>query len=222
MNEPIHPTTDVCGEPGELLLIFGGSFDPPHQAHITQPARVREAVSADAVVYIPAAQPPHKRHLRQTPAHHRLAMLQRALANAPAARLSTVELDRAADGRPSYTVDTLRQLRQTLPTNTRMRLLIGADQVLIFDQWHQYEQVEQLAEPVVMLRPPMTRRQLLAELPNDAVREKWAGRLVETPPMPISSTQIREAIAAGQVTQVQRWLDPAVLDYIREHRLYVT
>ncbi|MEM9252606.1 MAG: nicotinate (nicotinamide) nucleotide adenylyltransferase [Planctomycetota bacterium] len=202
-----------------LVLVYGGTFDPPHTAHVRQPDRVRRAVDADAVIYMPAAVSPLKRHLQQTPAAHRLAMLRLALADQPWAIVRTDELDRAAqDGKPSYTVDTIEALRAELPDTTRLRLLIGADQLRLFNQWHKAERIIQLAEPLVMVRPPNKVRTVLHAMPQEQ-RAIWRPRLVSVEPMDVSSTAIRTALRTGAPTA--GLLDPAVADYIREHGLYI-
>ncbi len=200
------------------LIIFGGSFDPPHVAHVTLPMAVREAVGADAVAYIPAAKAPHKLDKVQTDAVHRLAMLRLAIADTPGAEVFTDELDRGASGEPSYTVETLSDLHARLGPGVKMRLLIGADQVRIFDKWREPERIVELAEPWVMVRPPDTRESLLASLPNDEARSVWATRLVDVPAVDISSTQVRERIARGE--SIEGLVHPGVAKYIYEHRLY--
>lgn len=224
-------------------LVFGGSFDPPHNAHVRLPELVRQKLGFDTVLYVPAARAPHKLGQVQTPAVHRLAMLELALSGCDHARILTDELDRAADGKPSYTVDTLEALIRTNelqagpePRGTSdegpdqmakvdpgalpgvMRLLIGGDQLRIFDQWHASERIEQLAEPVVMVRPPDTPGSLLAALPNDAARNRWRPRLIDVPAMDVSSTDIRRRVAQGE--PIDDRVPPAVAAYIREHGLY--
>jgi nicotinate-nucleotide adenylyltransferase len=200
------------------IILFGGSFDPPHVAHVMLPMAVREVAGADAVAYIPAAKAPHKLDKVQTAPVHRLAMLRLALENVAHAELLTDELDRGATGEPSYTVKTLTALRDRLGPDVKLRLLIGADQVRIFDQWREPQRVIELAEPLVMVRPPDTRESLLASLADDNARAKWAPRLVDVPAMDISSTGIRERVARGE--SITGMVHPDVEAYISEHGLY--
>jgi nicotinate-nucleotide adenylyltransferase len=201
------------------IILFGGSFDPPHVAHVALPMAVREAVGAELVAYVPAAKAPHKLDKVQTDPLHRLAMLRLALGGVDHAAVVTDELDRAADGLPSYTVDTLEALRMRLGPGVRMRLLIGADQVRIFDKWREPGRVIELAEPLVMVRPPDTRGSLLGALADDRAREQWAPRLVDVPAMDVSSTDIRGRVARGG--SIKGMVCPAVERYIREHGLYL-
>ena len=197
------------------LLIYGGTFDPPHRAHVELPFVVAERIDADGVLFIPAGAPPHKPDDDRTSAEERAAMIWLAVADRPNAWVDNREIERAG---PSYTVDTLRELAAELP-GVELRLLIGADMALIFDQWREPKTIEQLAEPVVMVRPPHTRQSLLEALPAGS-RERWAGRIVEVPAMDLSSTEIREAIAAGRFDELDDELPAEVIDYIRVHKLY--
>lgn len=211
-----NPLVDLSGY--RELLIFGGSFDPPHRAHAELPALVAKEIGADVVAYLPAGRAPHKLDKRQTAAEHRLAMLRLALMDRPGSVILTDEINRGPD-RPSYTVDTLAALSRRLTPGAAMRLLIGADQLRIFESWREPARVVALAEPVVMVRPPDTRASLLASLPDDAARAAWEPRLVEVPAMPISSTMIRDRIAAGE--PIDQLVVPRVADYITKHKLYV-
>lgn len=205
-------------QPGQDLILFGGSFDPPHVGHVALPVAARASVGSKWLAYIPAARAPHKLDKVQTDPTHRLAMLRLAVDGVPDAVVLTDELDRANDGVPSYTVDTLERLCEKLPNDVAMRLLIGADQVRIFDQWREPDRIIELAEPLVMVRPPDTRASLLASLPDDKTRETWEGRLVDVPAMDISSTDIRERVARGE--SITGMVHPEVEKYIAEHGLY--
>ena len=201
------------------VLLFGGSFDPPHRAHTALPQQVARAIDADLIAYIPAGRAPHKLDQEQTDARHRLAMLRLALAEdvgpVPTVIL-TDEIDRGPD-RPSYTVDTLSSIRDRLKPGVELRLLIGADQLRIFDQWRDPQRIIELAEPVVMVRPPDTQASLLASLPADE-REPWLDRLVDVDAVDLSSTQVRQRIAARQPTDGM--ISPRVMQYIDHHGLY--
>ncbi|MEO0514676.1 MAG: nicotinate (nicotinamide) nucleotide adenylyltransferase [Planctomycetota bacterium] len=194
------------------LLIFGGSFDPPHVAHVDLPRLVARAINADVVVYVPAGRAPHKLDKVQTDPAHRLAMLRLALADEPGnpgAVVWTGEVDRVADGRPSYTVDTLEDLAERIAPDAQMRLLIGTDQVDIFESWYRAERVIELAEPVVMMRPPTTRDDLPAA---------WRDRVVVVPTTAVSSTTVRQRVA--EALPLDDAVHPDVAAYIHEHNLY--
>ncbi|XAL99983.1 nicotinate (nicotinamide) nucleotide adenylyltransferase [Phycisphaeraceae bacterium D3-23] len=206
------------------ILIFGGSFDPPHVAHTLLPRWVAHQLDIEAVAFIPAGRAPHKLDREQTDPQHRLAMVRLALTDEsdavmglPEAVVLTDEIDRDP-GEPSYTVETLARLHERVGDDTTLRLLFGGDQLHIFGQWREPERVVALAEPVVMVRPPDTSASLLAALPDDDARALWAPRLIEVPRIDLSSTDIRRRIAQGQDTD--GLVAPGVAAYIEAHGLY--
>jgi len=200
------------------LIIFGGSFDPPHRAHIELPGQVLRQTGADLVAYVPAAAAPLKIAAQQSPAADRLAMLRAALAGCDHALVMTDEIDRAANNEPSYTVDTLENLRRRLSDDVKLRLLIGVDQLAQFDRWKNAERIIELADPLVMARPLCDAGDLISSIPDAQQRGWWARRLVAVEPMDISSTDIRRRVANGE--PITRLVPPAVEAYIREHGLY--
>lgn len=196
------------------LVVYGGTFDPPHRGHVELPFAAARAVAADGVLYVPAGQPPHKPDHPVTGAHHRLAMLQLALGDRPDAAIVTYELDNPG---VSYTVKTLEHLRDTLGPGVELRLLIGADMASCFHQWKQPERIVELAEPLVMLREPYDKARLLQSL-----GPQWAGRFVGIPMIHVSSTELRQKLAERRYDdpRVTDLLPPSVLRYIRENHLY--
>jgi len=199
-------------------LVFGGTFDPPHTAHTTLPPLVAARLGCDRIIYIPAAANPLKRDLDVTPAQHRLAMLELAVADVPGARISTIELDRPG---PSYMVDTLELLHLKADDETGFVLLIGSDQAMAFHEWKDWTRIIELATPAVMVRPPLDpasfRRQLAEHYDPDEV-ERWLGYAVAVPQLDVGATTVRERLAAGG--DVRGLLQPDVLAYARQHGLY--
>ena len=206
----------VSGSP--RILIFGGTFDPPHRAHVELPAVVAQRLECDRIIYLPAARSPLKSDPPLSADAHRLAMLALAIADLEGAEISTLELDR---GGVSYFIDTLTELRSALGAGAEMRFLVGADQALEFHHWKDWQAILQLATPAVMLRPPWTKttlhEALMREYDGDEAAQ-WLGWLVDAPHLEISATDIRRRLAAGE--RVDDALDPLVLGYIRTHRLY--
>ncbi len=201
------------------ILIFGGSFDPPHRGHIQLPQHVKKIIHADAILYIPAGNAPHKQHLKQTPAKHRLAMIRLATASIADAFVSDIEIRWPSD-EPTYTVKTLQKLREAIPPQTKLTFLIGADMMRIFYQWHQSQKILEMVDIAVMLRPPDTAQALLENLPSHADKKKWAARLIPAPQIDISSTHIRTLLVHAKDTS--KMLQPNVQAYISQHKLYQT
>ena len=205
----------------KTIIVFGGSFDPPHVAHTELARQAMDAIGADATAFVPAGKAPHK-STAQTPAEDRLAMVRLATAGEPRFFVVEDEVVRAADGRPSYTVETLAALRERWGAGVKMRLLMGADMLRIFHQWREPARIAELAEPLVLVRPPDTREGLLAalspKLPGGTDAELWGRRVLELPPVNLSSTMVRERLARGE--PITGLVSPAVEALIRERRLY--
>ncbi|MBL0927477.1 MAG: nicotinate-nicotinamide nucleotide adenylyltransferase [Phycisphaerales bacterium] len=209
-----------------LVLVFGGTFDPPTEAHRVLGSAARDAIGADVVMYIPAARSPHKAASPRASGEDRLAMLRAMTAGDLRAAVSPIELAMGEGSSGSYTVDTLRRLCVLLPGSAKMRLLIGADQAEAFHRWREPREIIDLAEPAVMLRGGAdTRENLLARMaPHWPAEElaRWAGRMIELPRMDASATRARELLAReGPSSPLLKGLVPgAVLGFIRERGLY--
>jgi nicotinate-nucleotide adenylyltransferase len=200
------------------VLIFGGTFDPPHRAHVELPPRIAKQLGCDRLLYVPAALNPLKVDSPPTDSLHRLEMLRLAVADVPGAEICTIELERQG---PSYMIDTLEELHSRLGDDVEMRLLIGADQAMEFHRWKDWRGIIKLAKPVVMLRPPWNRerfREQLAEQYDSEQVERWLSWTIDVPAIDVSSSLIRERIAAnGDLSDL---LNKDVARYIREHGLY--
>ena len=199
--------------PGPRRLgILGGTFDPPHHGHLALAEWARVELALDAVWFVPAGEPPHKRGSAPSPARHRLAMTRLAVRGNPAFRVSTLECRRRG---PSYTIDTLRALARSHP-GTRLHLLMGADTWATFAHWREPAAIARAAELVVALRPGARERPRAA-----AGRAGRSGRRVtwlSNPGLDVSSSALRARAARGRSL---RYLVPdAVAHYIARHRLY--
>jgi nicotinate-nucleotide adenylyltransferase len=124
--------------------IFGGTFNPPHVGHLIVAEYVRAELSLDKIVFVPAAIPPHKLGQEIIPAEHRLAMLRLAVEGNNHFDVLDIELNR---GGVSFTVDTLRQLREHDPAN-ELYLLIGMDNLVDFHTWKSPQEILSLATVV--------------------------------------------------------------------------
>ena len=129
--------------------IYGGSFNPPHLGHIFAARKARQLLELDKILLIPAAIPPHKAVAEGSPdGETRFALTQLAIAGETGMEVSRIELDRPG---PSYTVDTLHELRESYPQDG-LYLLMGTDMFLSFFQWREPEAIAALAVPVCMAR----------------------------------------------------------------------
>ncbi len=187
--------------------LFGGSFSPPHVAHLAVAEAARDRLGLDRVLWMPAATPPHKQGQRLAEAHHRLAMTRRAVAGNAAFEVSDLEVERSG---VSYTIDTLRALQAAHPA-TRFCLLLGGDTLVQFGSWREPEEILRRVPLVVYPRPGAD----LAGVPP-AVMARTT--LLDRPLLDPSSTALRRLMRAGHSV---RYLVPdAVLAYIAEHGLY--
>ena len=198
------------------LLVFGGSFDPPHRAHVELPEHVRAAIAANAVLYIPTARSPFKHGREGTAAERRMRMTELAVAGRPRSFVLPIEAMAPGDG-PTYTVDTLDRLVAMSPPDIEYRLLIGADQLASFDRWREAARIVELADPVVMRRPG---EDIDAALAHAESTLGWTPRVVDAPLIDVSSTEVRRRVADGE--PLGDLVAPAVADYIAEHGLYAT
>lgn len=168
------------------LGILGGTFDPPHVGHLIVAADVSAALELDRVIFVPVAVPPHKERSDIAPAATRLAMLRAALGADVAFHVSRVELDREG---PSYTVDTLRELRAQHPDD-ELHFVIGADQYAELATWREPHEIARLARLVVIprgcLRPEDVDPGI--EVPHT---------IVQTTRIELSSTEVRRRVREG-------------------------
>ena len=186
--------------------LFGGSFDPVHSAHVALAQVALTQLQLDAVRWVPAGQPWQKARALASPAH-RAAMVQLAIADEPRFTLERCELNRVG---PSYTLDTVRELRAATP-GARWFLIIGQDQYAGLHSWRDWQALLQLVTLAVAMRPGAPTR-VSPEV------ERLAHEPVALPMMDISSTDIRQRVACGQA--VAGLVPAAVARYIDQHHLY--
>lgn len=208
--------------------ILGGTFDPIHFGHLRMAEELREQLGLERVRFIPAAVPPH-RASPQIEAFHRAEMVRLAIAGNPAFTLDNRELARSG---PSYSLDTLTELRAELGTETPLCLLIGSDAFLGLHTWHRWRELQDLAHFIVAHRPGTIPRE---DAMSPELRQVWqqrgtlqpadvqampAGRILLLPitALDISASAIRTALVEGRST---RYLMPeTVRAYIDSHHLY--
>jgi len=195
--------------------VLGGTFDPIHIGHliITEEARLRLGLSQ--VIFVPAGQPWLKEHRNSTPSEHRMEMLRVAIAPNPYFRLSTVDLERPG---PSYTVDTLTDLRRELGQEANLYFILGVDAIAQFPRWRQPQKIVELCRLVVAKRPGVK------DLDLQSLERSIAGIasrviILDNPLIDISSSEIRKRVAEGK--SIHGMVPEAVERYIKEKRLYI-
>jgi nicotinate-nucleotide adenylyltransferase len=194
--------------------VFGGTFDPPHNAHLLAAATARDVLRLDRVLLVVAGDPWQKTaSVPVTAAHHRLAMTQLLVEGVDGLEVSDVEVRRSG---PSYTVDTLAELAST---EEQLVLILGDDALAGIATWHRPSEVVRLAQIAAVQRPGVNDGadgQLL-----DARLILPAGRHVERfeiPRMDISSSDLRRRLRSGAT--VCGMLPPPVASYALRHGLY--
>jgi len=205
---------------GARVGLYGGSFDPVHLGHVHVARQAQARFDLTQIVFVPAAESPHKLGQRLAPAADRVRMLEIALAGEPNWSVWTAELERAG---PSYTVDTLRSAREELrlPLGCELFLLLGSDNLRGFERWREVERVLELAQPIVVNRGGAEAQESLAELRrtlSSAGFERLARGQLVAPACPAASTLVREQLARGDAPVEQ--LPPGVLEYARARGIY--
>ncbi len=187
--------------------VLGGAFDPPHMGHLIVAEGTRDALDLDRVLFIPYSEGPHRPSGTAVGPEERLAMLVDALADEPHLEPDARELRR---GGPSYTVDTLRSLREESPEED-LTLIVGSDQMLVFEEWKDSDEILELARVAVVERPGH---------PLSGADPRVGSRIVRVvlPLLLISSTDIRERVRAGRT--IRHLVPEPVARYIQEHGLY--
>ncbi|AGA34163.1 Nicotinate-nucleotide adenylyltransferase [Thioalkalivibrio nitratireducens DSM 14787] len=206
-----------------MIGVLGGTFDPIHFGHLRPALEVHEQLRLDELRFVPCHVPPHREE-PATPARHRLAMVERAVAGVPGFRADRRELDRAG---PSYTVDTLRDLRAEIGPQAPLVLIMGMDAFSGLHTWHRWRAIPALAHVVVAHRPgaetpPGTAFRRVADIAPDPepLRNRPCGLFHFQPvtQLDISATAIRGVLQTGRSA---RYLLPdSVCAYIDEHGLY--
>jgi len=193
------------------LGVLGGAFDPPHVTHRLLAQAAWQQLQLDRLLVMPTGRAWHKSR-SLSDAQHRVAMAQLAFDGLPGVQVDTREIDRAG---PSYTIDTLRELRIAYP-DAVLFLVIGQDQAQALAGWREWEQVVALATIAVAGRPMDPVNNPNSFQPPEPLRQRFAQ--LQLPVSDISATDIRRRVSRGQ--SVVPLVGEAVARYIVLHRLY--
>ncbi len=197
--------------------IIGGSYNPPHIAHLVIADRFAEQMELDRTYFVPAYRSPFKLNddsAEITTAEQRVDMLRLAIERNPTFEIETAEMEREG---VSYTIDTIGFFRQRFP-EARLFLLVGGDQAAAFTKWKNWQEILHAVQLCIARRPytsaPEVERAITFHLTVDDKQPVW----IEAPILAISSTEIRERVAAGRSI---RFLVPTTVErYIHTHGLY--
>ncbi len=189
---------------GARIGIMGGTFDPPHSAHVVMAAAARDRLGLDRVFFSPAPHPPHKGGAPMTEWHHRRAMTAAAIAGRERMAMTDIERGRS----PSYTADLLREA--SARTSADLYFIMGADSLADLASWHEPGEILGLCTLVVF---PRENSNPQLPLPGPA-----ALVVFEEPRIDVSSTALRAVLESGGAPG--EMLPPAVAAYIEENRLY--
>ncbi|MGB9082249.1 MAG: nicotinate-nucleotide adenylyltransferase [Desulfuromonadaceae bacterium] len=208
--------------------LLGGSFNPVHNAHLRIAEEAQRACGLDKVIFIPAADPPHKPVAGGVSFAARSTMVGIAIAGRASFEMSTIEAER---GGKSYSIDTIRAFRERFPDDD-LFFIIGGDSFLEIGTWHRYDEIFRSCNLIVVERPGCSIADPLAALP-EAVRGEFTiqsetGRLshrsgtalffITGSPLELSSTEIRRLAAGG--ADLARYVPHDVAAYISHQRIY--
>ncbi len=199
------------------IALFGGTFDPIHLGHTTVAADAAEHIGAERIIFIPAKRSPLKGFFPKAGDIDRLKMIALAIADNKDFQLSDCELQRPE---PSYTLETVRQFQTKCGGETSIYWLIGADSIDELQLWHGTTELIDECSLSTMFRagckPPNFAK--YEDIWGSERVEKLQRNVIKTSLIDISSTEIRDRIAAGD--NVNDMVHPDVVDYIRKHGLY--
>ena len=193
--------------------ILGGTFNPPHIAHLVCASEARSQLHLERVMLVPTGVPPHKQMDDEPGARHRLEMCRRAVGGHGVwLEVSEIEIERPG---PSYTVDTLNQIHASRPGD-ELTFIVGGDMAWSLPAWHEPEMILRLASLAVAERAGARREEVRARLVGMAGSERIS--YIDVPRLDVSSSALRRRVRDGQ--QIDFLVPDAVADYIEQEGLY--
>lgn len=198
-----------------MFGIMGGTFNPIHYGHLLMCEGIREEFCMGKIIFVPAKIPPHKDNAKITEAQDRFRMVELAIADNPFFIASDIEMKRNGS---SYTVDTLRALKENTEHEDKPALIVGADSLIQFETWREYREIFKMAVIVVASRPD-TEEDILENYIIKFKKQyganilKYSGKAMD-----YSSTEIRKRVKMGLSIKYQ--LPPEVEEYVLKNGLY--
>jgi len=189
---------------------MGGTFNPIHHAHLISAEQVRTGLGYDKILFIPSARPPHKvADADIIEPEHRYQMVLLAIAENPHFEVSRIELERAG---PSYTIETLKALKELYGETTELAWIIGADSLIEYRIWKDFDEVLERCVMIATTRPNYDLNRVPLEIRKKVTTFPITG-------VDISATVIRERVRKG--LSIQYLVPEGVHAYIEQHRLYL-
>jgi nicotinate-nucleotide adenylyltransferase len=199
------------------ILLFGGTFDPIHLGHIASVQFFIEKLNIDQTILIPAASPPHKQHQTQTPFTHRHAMCLLAAKEIANCTVTDCEANRCG---PSFSYDTVAEIKATLDKSTQLYWLIGADTLSWLPTWHRFKEFVDLCTIVTASRPGFHfDGTLYKSVLSVMALDQLENHIIPSPQHDISATQIRENIR--KQIEINDLTLPKIATYINQNKLYL-
>lgn len=192
------------------IAIMGGTFDPIHYGHLVAAEAVRQELDVEKVIFIPSGRPPHKKNKQIANNEHRYLMTVLATVDNPYFEASRIEIDRPGT---TYTVDTIREIRQNCSEACKIYFITGADATAEILNWKNPEELFSMCEFVAVTRPGYDKTKAETE-------KKFEGKIkyLEVPALSISSTDIRNRVLADK--SIKYLVPESVEEYIRKFSLY--
>ncbi len=194
--------------------IFGGTFDPVHLGHRFIAEQALKAVSLDKLIIVPAKVPPHKTASGLTSEQQRLDMCR--LAFDPLEKTEVSDFELTQEGK-SYSYNTVRHFKELYPEDT-VYFIMGSDQLLTFEKWYRYQDILAMSNIIALSRDDSVAADEMKAYAERLCGDADKVTVLEVEPFELSSTEIRDRLKAGQ--PCDKLLDPKVLDYISENKLY--
>ncbi len=210
--------------------IYGGTFDPVHNGHVTVARSVSQLFALDRLIFVPAFVPPHKRGAGISPAFHRFAMLALATEDDAGFSVSTIELDEPE--RP-YAVDTVARIQDQVGLDSRLFFIMGADSWAEITTWFEWEKLLRMCDQIVVTRPGYdlvasparpasdvrgkSEEDVSALIDADSERHTY---FTDAAILEVSATAIRAAARAGDSERLREAVPETVANYIEKYGLY--
>ncbi len=201
---------------GLRIGICGGTFDPIHLGHLAVAEFIRNEYGLDKVLFMPSGMPPHKNLTNVADSVHRLNMVKCAVSTNRYFEAIPIEVEREGY---TYTVDTLRELREMYPDKTEFYYIIGADVVMDLLVWRNVREVFKLTRFIAVMRPGFAKEKFSERL--ESLKSKYDIDIssLEIPLLEISSTLIRDRVKAGK--SIKYLVTESVEEYIKKNDLYL-